>query len=438
MISCSGTATPRLSGDGRQARRTDRPSPCPPSAARAARRCASTSRSPGHAAGRSRAASCAAALPAHYVAVLRLRGDGARRSSCSSSWSIPSGANVWWWRRPDFAARRSRRRLVLRKASLDFAWGPASGGEPERIGAVEIGAGGGRRARPGTLWIEELRIEPRDPRPTQPRIGRCHALELRARPRGRARARRRRRRTLGARPPRIAQPWLQLDLGRTCRIRRRRGRRRGPAASLPAVCWPRTTARTGRLLRRATAAAAGGAGCAPPTARGASRGSSSRPARRPRVAHVGIVPLELAVSPARYIGALARGERRAASSRAICSTSRRTGRWSAPTATSARACSSEDGALEVDAESFTLEPFLWTDGRLVTWADVDDRPVARRRRICRSRRSSGRQPDLRAAHHRLRRRHRRAQHAGRALRGRERAPRAAAACGSSSPSARFR
>jgi hypothetical protein len=30
----------------------------------------------------------------------------------------------------------------------------------------------------------------------------------------------------------------------------------------------------------------------------------------------------------------------------------------------------EDGALEVDAESFTLEPFVWADGRLVTWADA--------------------------------------------------------------------
>jgi hypothetical protein len=30
---------------------------------------------------------------------------------------------------------------------------------------------------------------------------------------------------------------------------------------------------------------------------------------------------------------------------------------------------SEDGALEVDAESFTLEPLLWMDDYLVTWAD---------------------------------------------------------------------
>jgi hypothetical protein len=58
---------------------------------------------------------------------------------------------------------------VLRKASLDFAWGPASGGEPARIGAIEIGLAAGSGGS-GTLWIEELRIEPRDPAATRPRI----------------------------------------------------------------------------------------------------------------------------------------------------------------------------------------------------------------------------------------------------------------------------
>ncbi|MFI5245743.1 MAG: hypothetical protein ACHQQR_10985, partial [Gemmatimonadales bacterium] len=34
---------------------------------------------------------------------------------------------------------------------------------------------------------------------------------------------------------------------------------------------------------------------------------------------------------------------------------------------------SEDGALEVDAEAFTVEPFLQVDGHVVTWADVESR-----------------------------------------------------------------
>jgi len=33
----------------------------------------------------------------------------------------------------------------------------------------------------------------------------------------------------------------------------------------------------------------------------------------------------------------------------------------------------EDGALEVDKGGFTIEPFLFADGRLITWADVDAR-----------------------------------------------------------------
>ena len=31
----------------------------------------------------------------------------------------------------------------------------------------------------------------------------------------------------------------------------------------------------------------------------------------------------------------------------------------------------EDGTLEVDKGSFTIAPFLFTDGRLLTWADVE-------------------------------------------------------------------
>ena len=34
----------------------------------------------------------------------------------------------------------------------------------------------------------------------------------------------------------------------------------------------------------------------------------------------------------------------------------------------------EDGALETDAEAFSIEPFLWREGRLLSWADVETTP----------------------------------------------------------------
>src|SRR5262249_10436117 len=112
----------------------------------------------------------------------------------------------------DFAFPESVETLVLRKAALEFAWGPRSGGEPERIGAVEIALAAGEGGA-GTLWIEELRIEPRDPAAAQPQAHAARASSGSA----------------GHEPERgldddaqtswrpaaaDAQPWLQLDFGR--------------------------------------------------------------------------------------------------------------------------------------------------------------------------------------------------------------------------------
>src|SRR5262249_53070070 len=94
------------------------------------------------------------------------------------------------------------------------------------------------------------------------------------------------------------------------------------------------------------------------------------PGSVPVVVHLGVTPLDLAVSPARYIAAVARQQRRGLFPRhplnqhaysAVVGADRdeHTGLLS------------EAGALEVDAEAFSIEPFLWCDGRLVTWADVD-------------------------------------------------------------------
>src|SRR5262245_65780436 len=73
-------------------------------------------------------------LPPHYVFTLRLRGE-ATPSTLQLKLVDPSGANVWWWRRPGFVPAREGERIVLRPTSLEFAWGPKSGGDPDRVGA---------------------------------------------------------------------------------------------------------------------------------------------------------------------------------------------------------------------------------------------------------------------------------------------------------------
>jgi hypothetical protein len=312
---------------------------------------------------------CAAVLPAHYVVVMRLRGD-APANQLQFKLVDPSGANVWWWRRPEFAFPHEATNLVLRKASLEFAWGPKSGGEPERIGAIEFALAAGPGGS-GTVWIEGLRIEPRDPATALPQIHGASASSYIA----------------GDVPERVldddedtrwspdsadAHPWLQFDLGRSCEwgglvvdfadaaaapgsrlLASDDGARWILHATEPGGTgsrrWLRTADGEGRFARIEFAA-----GTAPPVVR------------------VGVVPLELAVSPARYIAALAGKERRGLFPRHLLNEQ---AYWAVVGADGDeyKGLLSEDGALEVDAESFSIEPFLWADGRLVSWADVERR-----------------------------------------------------------------
>ena len=89
----------------------------------------------------------------------------------------PSGANVWWWRRRDFSPPREGTRLVLRRASLDFASGPRSGGDPDRGAAVQLALASDRSAA-GTLWVEGLRVEPRPPASAPPRTRSARASSV--------------------------------------------------------------------------------------------------------------------------------------------------------------------------------------------------------------------------------------------------------------------
>ncbi|MTW20077.1 discoidin domain-containing protein [Allochromatium palmeri] len=78
----------------------------------------------------------------------------------------PSGENVWRFRDESFdfgQADWHEQRIGSR--AIDFGWGPAGGGAPKEIGAIEIAITAGPGGR-GCLWLADLRIEDRTP--TQP------------------------------------------------------------------------------------------------------------------------------------------------------------------------------------------------------------------------------------------------------------------------------
>ncbi len=102
-------------------------------------------------------------LPANYrfrFAVRAERPDGGPAPVNDLEFKLvdPSGENVWWHNRRRFAYPTDWQTLTSKKRHVAFAWGPVGGGEMERIGAVEFvvtAAKGGR----GTVWIDDFTLE---------------------------------------------------------------------------------------------------------------------------------------------------------------------------------------------------------------------------------------------------------------------------------------
>jgi hypothetical protein len=100
------------------------------------------------------------ALPANYAFTFNLRGD-AKPNNFEFKLVDPSGKNVWWRKQRDFSFPSEWQRTVIRKSRIDFAWGP-SGRELKKIGAIEFALSAGVGGK-GSIWIEDLEFEEREP-----------------------------------------------------------------------------------------------------------------------------------------------------------------------------------------------------------------------------------------------------------------------------------
>jgi hypothetical protein len=71
-------------------------------------------------------------------------------------------ANVWWYRWRDVTLPGDWTAVRIKKPRLEFAWGPASGGPPRNIAFIELAITGAVGDR-GSLWLDDLRLVPRPP-----------------------------------------------------------------------------------------------------------------------------------------------------------------------------------------------------------------------------------------------------------------------------------
>ena len=282
-----------------------------------------------------------------------------------------SGENVWWSNQRDFRFAPDWTPVSLRKRRIGFAWGPVGGGEIRHVAAIEFAVTAGSGGE-GSVWLDELTLEAvpaDDATPPKPAASATSAGGA-----GAAAAVDGNPRTAWVSAAGDRAPVLTVDYG----VPREFGGL--------TLAWTRDRA-PGRYRVETSE---DGARWTP--ARVVDRGAGMRErdrlflpeseARHLRVMAIGDVPeagvslAELILEPPAFgaslndlYAAVAKDARRGLYPRGI---SGEQSFWTVVGLDGAReeGLLSEDGALEVGKGRFSVEPFLWLDGKLVTWADV--------------------------------------------------------------------
>lgn len=98
-------------------------------------------------------------LPEDYTFVFRLRAEAEPNTV---EIKFISGENVWWRRLQDFEFPTQWKDLRVAKSRLAFAWGPAGGGMPRHLDAIEIAVVPGKGGS-GRVWFDGIHLEERNP-----------------------------------------------------------------------------------------------------------------------------------------------------------------------------------------------------------------------------------------------------------------------------------
>ena len=97
-------------------------------------------------------------LPPHWAITLRVRG-ALPPNTLEIKFIDSSGLNVWWMRRQSLSPKPEWTTLRFRPSDLSFAWGPAGGGPPRNIAAIEIAITAGAGGK-GWISLDRLSLVP--------------------------------------------------------------------------------------------------------------------------------------------------------------------------------------------------------------------------------------------------------------------------------------
>jgi F5/8 type C domain len=299
-------------------------------------------------------------MPEEYAVSFRLRGHGAV-NNLELKLVDATGQNVWRHVKKDLRLPQRWTRMRVDSRDIDFAWGPAGSGRLSQLASMEFAIVAGEGGK-GTLWIADIKIE--DLSPTEaPRASASsaqqgyeasHAL-------------------LGAgwKPrPDDSHPWIVID---SIQPRLIGGLIVDWLEHAPASGFRVRGSNSG--VRWKTLHAASGAG--------GNRSYVYLPGLKTRFlrlefdepsagAALRLQSFEFSRSIDAFWSKVAAGEARGWHPRWLHDEQ---SVWT-PIGTSHGihcALMNEDGMVEVDQGSFSIEPMLWIEGRLVTWADVTSR-----------------------------------------------------------------
>jgi hypothetical protein len=304
-------------------------------------------------------------MPESYALSFTIRG-AAPANRLELKLADPSGRNVWWRHWDAFEVPADWQTLRVLSREIEFAWGPAGGGGLAELGVIElvIAAGPGGA---GTMSIGDLRIEDRTYRGT-PQV-----------------------RASSARPRHAPECALDGDPGTSWRSAPAAGTHRleidfqeereygGLVVHWHPGAAPRAfrvdTSTDGSAWTTVHAAEAAGVERSyiylPGTAsRFVRLDLEAASADGCGIADFAVQPFEFSRSINTFFEHVARSEPRGHHPRWLVGEQSYWTPIGVPDGTTC-AIMNEEGMVEVDRGTFSIEPFVHLDGRLVTWADAD-------------------------------------------------------------------
>jgi len=308
-------------------------------------------------------------LPGNYAFRFDLRGE-APVNHLEFKLVDAGGEDVWWHVLRDVAWPEDWQSVRIKKRQIEFAWGPAGGGEIRHVAAIEFAVTAGSGGA-GTLWIDDLELVPLPVAAGPPPVPVATASSApTAHPAAAVldgdTA------TWWSPEPDDAAPELNLHFGRP---REYGGLTVVWADGRHVADYLVETSDDGRTWRTQSVVTGGNGGRDPlflPETE--SEWLRLRPlpdegAPPPAVAELVLRPLDWSTTRETFFMNIAKEAPRGVYPRGFL------GEPTAWTVVGADRDSREgllgaDGALEAGPGEFSLEPFLWTDGRLLTWDDV--------------------------------------------------------------------